>query len=84
MDSLSSDILPNGSVVKYEWYIYEIWWHRTGWDSKLFYLVTSSIWGWALWEIEDSDNLLLRDGEKRIHRAEFRPDSKENQDCLER
>lgn len=77
MDSLSDNILPNGTIIKHQDNIYEIWWHKTGEDSKLYYLVTSSIWGWTLWEIEDSSNLLLWDGKERIHRAEFRADLKE-------
>lgn len=77
MDSLSDNILPNGTIIKFQDNIYEIWWHKTGENSKLYYLVTSSIWGWTLWEIEDSSNLLLWNGEERIHRAEFRADIKE-------
>ncbi len=82
MDSILDNALPNGTIIKYKDNIYEIWWYRVGLNSKLYYLVTSSIWWWTLWEIEDLDDLLLRDGEERILRSKFRADSKETQSSL--
>lgn len=76
MNPNSNNVLPIWAVIKIWENIYQIWWYKQG-NSKLLYLVTSSIWGWTLWEIEDSDKLLLRDGEKRIPRLEYRPDSQE-------
>lgn len=79
MDSILDNTLPNGTIIKYKDNIYEIWWYRVGLNSKLYYLVTSSIWWWTLWEIEDLDDLLFRNGEERILRSKFRADSKETQ-----
>lgn len=71
-----SNVLPNGTIVKYENHIYQ-----TGGierhNDTIRYLVTSSIYGWEIGKIQDSDKLLLRDGEKRISRLEYRPDNKE-------
>lgn len=71
-----SNVLPNGTIVKYENHIYQ-----TGGierhNDTIRYLVTSSIYGWEVGEIQDSDKLLLRDGEKRISRLEYRPDDEE-------
>ena len=82
MDSILDNALPNGTIIKYKDNIYEIWWYRVGLNSKLYYLVTSSIWWWTLWEIEDLDDLLLRDGEERILRSKFRTDLKKTQSSL--
>lgn len=71
-----SNVLPNGTIVKYENHIYQ-----TGGiechNDTIRYLVTSSIYGWEIGKIQDSDKLLLRDGEKRISRLEYRPDNEE-------
>lgn len=75
MDSLTNT-LPNGTIIKYNNNLYQ-----TGGvechNNVIYYLVTSSFYGWEVGRIEDSDKLLLRDGEKRIHRTEYRPDNKE-------
>lgn len=76
-----SNVLPNGTVIKYNNLIYQTGGIKRHNDS-IWYLVTSSIYGWEVGEIQDSDKLLLRDGEKRISRLEYRPDDEETQSRL--
>lgn len=76
-----SNVLPNGTVIKYNNLIYQTGGIKRH-NNSIRYLVTSSIYGWEVGEIQDSDKLLLRDGEKRISRLEYRPDNEETQSCL--
>lgn len=73
--------MPNGTVIKYNNLIYQTGGIKRH-NNSIRYLVTSSIYGWEVGEIQDSDKLLLRDGEKRISRLEHRPDNEETQSRL--
>lgn len=68
------NVLPNGTVIRYNNNIYQIGGIKRH-NNSTYYLATSSIYGWDVGEIEDSDKLFIRDGEKRICRADFRPDN---------
>lgn len=70
------NVLPIGAILKYKDQTYQTGGIKRENDSTI-YLVTSSFYGGDVWEIVDSDKLLIRDGEKRIHRAEYRPDNQE-------
>lgn len=71
-----SNTLPNGTIIKYNGHIYQTGGIKCH-NNVIRYLVTSSFYGWDIGEIQDSDKLFLRDGEKRISRLEYRPDNEE-------
>ena len=71
-----SDVLPNGTVIKFDDNIYQTGGIKCHNDT-IRYLVTSSFYGWDVGEVQDSDKLFIRDGEKRISRTKYRPGNNE-------